>query len=89
MGEQWSIDRFRAAEVVTMTVGLLGDKAGSCLCDEKPDTGEARLCIDALRAVVEAVGDRLDAEQSRRMKTLVTELRLAFVKASSSGDEQD
>jgi hypothetical protein len=53
-----------------------------------PDLDEARLAIDAVAALVEGLGDRLDRHQEP-LREALAQLRLAFVEISrrAGGDE--
>lgn len=48
------------------------------LSDESPDLGEAKLAIDALAGLVEAVGDRMGSEAGG-LDDVLTQLRIRYV----------
>jgi Domain of unknown function (DUF1844) len=49
--------------------------------EEKPDLAEASLAIDAMAALVEGLGDRLQPYRSQ-MENALNQLRMAFVEVS-------
>jgi hypothetical protein len=49
--------------------------------EEQPDLAEASLAIDAMAALVEGLGERLEPYQAQ-LQNAVDQLRMAFVKLS-------
>lgn len=72
--------------VVGQYVLQLYDVAALYLSQEPPRIDDARLAIDAFKAVVETLGDRLgEAEQPLRQN--LHQLQLAFVEVSNKSSE--
>jgi hypothetical protein len=77
-----------AALVITNHCIGLFQLAAIHLESEQANLSEAQLAIDALAAVVEALGTRL-GEEERPLRDALTNLRLAFVQARNRAGGQD
>jgi hypothetical protein len=67
-----------ASQVVANHVAGLYELAALHLSQEEPRFSEAQLAIDAMAAVLDAVGDRLD-ESGPPLRQALTQLQAAFV----------
>lgn len=68
----------RAEQVVLQHAAGLYELAALHLSQPQPRLADARLAIDALRGLVESVGDRL-GEGGRQLRDLLPQLQMAFV----------
>jgi hypothetical protein len=71
-----------AAQIVATHAGGLYELAAIKLQQQPPQLGDARLAIDALVAVVDAVGDRL-GEDSETLRDAVSQVQRAYVQINS------
>jgi hypothetical protein len=71
-----------AAQVVTNHVAGFYELAALHLSQEHPRFEEAQLAIDAMAAVVEAVGDRL-GENAEPLRQALNQIQMAFVQRKS------
>jgi hypothetical protein len=72
-----------AAEVVANHAMGLFELGAIHLSHDPPDLGEAALAIDAMAAVVEAVGDRL-GPNAGVLRDALAQIRLAFVQVKGA-----
>jgi hypothetical protein len=74
-----------AAQIVTNHIAGFYELAALHLAQEKPRLEEAQLAIDAMTAVVEAVGDRL-GENQVPLRDALNQLQMAFVQRKTESD---
>ena len=74
-----------AAEVVANHAMGLFELGAIHLSQQPPDLGEASVAIDAMAAVVDAVGDRLGPNASV-LRDALAQIQLAFVQVRSQAD---
>jgi len=75
-----------AAQVVTNHIAGFYELAALHLAQEEPRFDEAQLAIDAMAAVVEAIGDRLGENESA-LRAAVNQIQMAFVQRKTEGAE--
>ena len=66
------------------TVSSLGYRS---LGEEDRDLEQAKLAIDALRALVPALQDAVPADLGRDLEQMVANMQLAYAKAAAPGPE--
>lgn len=77
------LSRVPAAVVVANHAYGLFELAAIHLSNQPPNLAEARLAVDALGAIVETLGDRLD-EATGPLHDALAQIRLAFVQLSAA-----
>ena len=77
-----------AAQFVTNHVVGLYELAAIHLGQPGPDLDEARLAIDAMTAVLDAVEDRL-GEDGRALRDALTQLQMVYVQVASAAADGD
>lgn len=75
-----------AAQILANHVIGIYELAAIHLSQDEPKFGEARLAIDALAAVLEAVGDRLETV-APGLTAALTQVQMAFVQRKEEVDE--
>lgn len=73
-----------AAQIVTNHVAGFYELAALHLSQDEPKLSEAKVAIDAMAAVLDAVEDRL-GENGPTLRQALTQLQMAFVERSGSG----
>jgi hypothetical protein len=77
-----------AAQVVANHAMGLFELGAIHLSRQPPDLAEASVAIDAMAAVVDAVGDRL-GPNGAVLRDALAQIQLAFVQVRADADEQD
>jgi hypothetical protein len=83
---QQRIAQTPAAEVVANHLMGFYELAAIHLSQEPPQFTEAAVAIDALRAVLDALGDRL-GENAPVLHQALSQMQMAFVQLKQQGDE--
>ncbi len=70
-------------------IGLLGNKAYDCLGlipkeGSKIDLKQAKLAIDSMGAIIEAISPMIDTKQSQDFRNLLATLRMAYVQKAGN-----
>ncbi len=70
-------------------IGLLGNKAYDCLGlipkeGSKIDLKQAKLAIDSMGAIIEAISPMIDTKQSQDFRNLLSTLRMAYVQKAGN-----
>jgi hypothetical protein len=72
-----------AIQIILNHISGLGELAAIHLSVDKPDLNSARLAIDCLEAISTTIKDRVDAQISDAVDTMLNQLRMAWINASS------
>jgi hypothetical protein len=75
--------KLKVADVLVQTVFTVSSLGYRSLGDEHRDLDQAKLAIDALRALVPVMKDALPAELTRDFDQLVANMQLAYAKAAT------
>jgi hypothetical protein len=75
--------KLKVADVLVQTVFTVSSLGYRSLGEEHRDLGQAKLAIDALRALVPVMKDALPAELTRDFDQLVANMQLAYAKAAT------
>mgnify|MGYP000874283124 FL=1 len=70
-------------------IGLLGNKAYDCLGlipkeGSTIDLKQAKLAIDSMGAIIEAISPMIDTKQSQDFRNLLSTLRMAYVQKAGN-----
>jgi hypothetical protein len=77
------LEQLKVADVLVQTVFTVSSLGYRSLGDEHRDLDQAKLAIDALRALVPVMKDALPAELTRDFDQLVANMQLAYAKAAT------
>ena len=80
--------RLKASDVVLSLIPTLAQLAWAKLDPELRDLTEARVAIDAIRALVPVLEGVAPPEVSRDLQQLVTNLQLAYASAADEGRDE-
>jgi hypothetical protein len=75
--------KLNVADVLVQTVFTVSSLGYRSLGEEHRDLDQARLAIEALRALVPVMKDSLPAEVTRDLDQLVANMQLAYAKAAT------
>jgi hypothetical protein len=75
--------KLKVADVLVQTVFTVSSLGYRSLGEEHRDLDQAKLAIDALRALVPVMKDALPAELTRDFDQLVANMQLAYAKAAT------
>ena len=75
--------KLKVADVLVQTVFTVSSLGYRSLGEEHRDLEQARLAIDALRALVPVIKDALPADVTRDFDQLVANMQLAYAKAAT------
>jgi hypothetical protein len=81
--------RLKASDVVLSLIPTLAQVAWAKLDAQSRDLTEARVAIDAIRALVPVLDGVAPAEVTRDLQQLVTNLQLAFASAADESSSAD
>ncbi len=81
--------RLKASDVVLSLIPTLAQVAWAKLDAQSRDLSEARVAIDAIRALVPVLDGVAPPEVTRDLQQLVTNLQLAFASAADEGASDD
>ena len=77
------VSKLKVADVLVQTVFTVSSLGYRSLGNEHRDLDQAKLAIDALRALVPAMKDALPAEVTRDLDQLIANMQLAYAKAAT------
>jgi hypothetical protein len=75
--------KLKVADVLVQTVFTVSSLGYRSLGEEHRDLGQAKLAIDALRALVPVLKDAVPADVTRDLDQLVANMQLAYAKAAT------
>ena len=75
--------KLKVADVLVQTVFTVSSLGYRSLGEEHRDLDQARLAIEALRALVPAIKDALPADVTRDFDQLIANMQLAYAKAAT------
>ena len=75
--------KLKVADVLVQTVFTISSLGYRSLGEEHRDLDQARLAIEALRALVPVIKDSLPADVTRDFDQLVANMQLAYAKAAT------
>jgi hypothetical protein len=75
--------KLKVADVLVQTVFTVSSLGYRSLGEEHRDLGQAKLAIDALRALVPILKDAVSADVTRDLDQLVANMQLAYAKAAT------
>jgi hypothetical protein len=79
--------QLKASDVVLSLIPTLAQLAYAKLDPAARDLPEARVAVDAIRALLPVIEDAIPAEVTRDLQQLVTNLQLAYAGAVDAGKE--
>ena len=80
---QEEFSKLKVADVLVQTVFTVSSLGYRSLGEEHRDLDQARLAIEALRALVPVIKDALPADVTRDFDQLVANMQLAYAKAAT------
>ncbi len=80
---QEELRKVKVQDVLVQTVLTLSSLGFQKLSGEQRDLDQARLAIEALRALVPTLGEAVPAETIRDFNSMVANLQLAYAKAAT------
>ena len=81
------LEQLKVSDVLVQTVFTVSSLGYRSLGEESRDLEQAKLAIDALRALVPALKDAVPAELARDLEQMVANMQLAYAKAAAHGPE--
>ena len=78
-----ALEQLTVADVLVQTVFTVSSLGYRSLGEEDRDLEQAKLAIDALRALVPALKDAVPADLARDLDQMVANMQLAYVKAAA------
>jgi hypothetical protein len=81
------LKHLKVSDVLVQTVFTVSSLGYRSLGEEDRDLEQARLAIDALRALVPALQDAVPADLARDLEQMVANMQLAYAKAAAPGPE--
>ncbi len=72
-----------AIQIILNHVSGLGELAAIHLSVDKPDLESSKLAIDCLDAICQTIKDKVDSQISDAVSTMLNQLQMAWVNASS------
>jgi hypothetical protein len=81
------LEQLKVADVLVQTVFTVSSLGYRSLGEEGRDLEQAKLAIDALRALVPALKDAVPADLARDLDQMVANMQLAYAKAAAPGPE--
>ncbi|HEY7693797.1 MAG TPA: DUF1844 domain-containing protein [Gaiellaceae bacterium] len=82
---QSELEQLKVADVLVQTVFTVSSLGYRSLGEEHRDLEQAKLAIDALRALVPVLKGVVAAELARDLEELVANMQLAYAKAAATG----
>ena len=80
--------KLKVSDLLVQTLYTMSSLGYQKLSGENRDLAQARLAIEALRALVPVLESELGAEAVRDFKQVTANLQLAYADASKGGEEQ-
>ena len=81
------LEQLKVADVLVQTVFTVSSLGYRSLGEESRDLEQAKLAIDALRALIPALKDSVPPDLGRDLEQMVANMQLAFAKAAAPGSE--
>jgi hypothetical protein len=81
--------QLKVSDVLVQTVFTVSSLGYRSLGDEDRDLDQAKLAIDALRALVPAMKDGIPSDFARDLDQMVANMQLAYAKAAADGPGED
>jgi hypothetical protein len=81
--------KLKVADVLVQTVFTVSSLGYRSLGEDHRDLDQAKLAIDALRALVPVLKDAVSGEVARDFDQLVANMQLAYAKATRNGPPTD
>ena len=79
--------QLKVSDVLVQTVFTVSSLGYRSLGEESRDLEQAKLAIDALRALVPALKDSVPPDLARDLEQMVANMQLAYAKAAAPGPE--
>jgi hypothetical protein len=83
------IKKMKVSDLLLSTVTTLAQLGYAKLEEGTKDLEQARVAIDAIAALLPLIQDHVPAEIVRDLESVLANLQLAYVRASSEGSEGD
>jgi hypothetical protein len=83
---QEELKKLKVSDVLVQTVFTVSSLGYRSLGDEERDLEQARLAIEALRALVPVLKDTVSEQVTHDFEQLVANMQLAYAKAAAGGD---
>ena len=81
------LEQLKVADVLVQTVFTVSSLGYRSLGEESRDLEQAKLAIDALRALIPALKDSVPPDLGRDLEQMVANMQLAYAKAAAPGSE--
>jgi len=78
--------KLKVADVLVTSVFQISSLGYHKLSDEARDLGQARLAIEALRALVPVVGEAVPEQVKRDLEQMVANMQLAYAEAAKGSE---
>ena len=85
---QQEFARLKVADVLAQTVVTVSQLGFMRMSGEERDLEQAKLAIEALRALVPVLKDALPEQAGRDFESVVANMQLAYARAAAEGPEE-
>ena len=83
-----ALQQLKVSDLLVQTLSTISSLAYHRLAEENRDLEQARLAIEALRALVPVLAGAVPPELTRDFEQVTANLQLAYAEAVSAGDAQ-